>query len=210
MAALLAQEGLSVIAVDREADLFPLPRAAVFDHEIMRIFQSIGVSETILPACRVPDRYEFVTADGEVLLDFEIAAQTPASGWAENYVLHQPGVERALRNRLASLGVDVRTRTTLVDFAGDGTGVDTRLIGPQGEYTVRTRYLIGCDGASSPVREKLGGGLFDYQFDEPWLVIDALADEPNDLPQRLHADLRSQAPGHLPEDVRQTAIAGSS
>jgi len=185
MSALLAQDGLSVIAIDREADLFPLPRAAVFDHEIMRIFQSIGVVEPILAACRVPERYEFVTAEGEVLLDFAIAPQTPTSGWAEHYVLHQPAVERALRNRLVALGVDARTRTTLVDFAGDSSGVDTRLIGPQGEYAVRTRFLIGCDGASSPVREKLGITLFDYQFDEPWLVIDALADEPNDLPQRL-------------------------
>ena len=185
MAALLAQEGLSVIAIDREADLFPLPRAAVFDHEIMRIFQSIGIAETILTACRVPERYEFVTADGDVLLDFKVAAQTPTSGWAEHYVLHQPAVERALRSRLVALGVDARAGTTLVDVAADSAGVDTRLIGPKGEHTVRTRFVIGCDGAASKVREKLGITLFDYQFDEPWLVIDAVADEPNDLPHRL-------------------------
>ena len=52
---LLKTQGLSVIAIDREADIYPLPRAAVFDEEVMRIFQMIGASEAIAPLCRVPD-----------------------------------------------------------------------------------------------------------------------------------------------------------
>jgi 3-(3-hydroxy-phenyl)propionate hydroxylase len=185
LAALLAQAGLSVMGVDRERDIYGAPRAAVFDHEIMRIFQSIGLADKILDACRVPDRYEFLTASGEVLLDFEISPQTAVSGWAENYLLHQPAVERALRNRLGPLGVDLRLRTSLVRLEDDGGGVVCQLRGPDGDTTVRTRWVVGCDGASSVVREQLDIALFDYQFDEPWLVIDAVTDEPGDLPQRL-------------------------
>jgi 3-(3-hydroxy-phenyl)propionate hydroxylase len=185
LAALLAQAGLSVVGIDREGDIYGAPRAAVFDHEIMRIFQSLDLAEQILDACRVPDRYEFVTAGGETLLDFELSPQTEVSGWAENYLLHQPAVERALRNRLAPLGVDVRLSTRLVDLSDDGQGVVSRLSGPDGETSLRTRWVVGSDGASSIVRDRIGVSLFDYQFDEPWLVIDAVTDEAGDLPQRL-------------------------
>jgi 3-(3-hydroxy-phenyl)propionate hydroxylase len=181
---LLAQSGLTVVAIDKSGEVYSAPRAAVFDHEVMRTFQAVGISDAILAASRVAGCYEFVTADGRVLIEFETALQT-LSGWAENYVLHQPSVERALRARLAPLGVDVRTPAALLDLAEDGAGVDCRVRGPQGDYTVRTRWVVGCDGAASRVRELLGIGLSDYQFDEPWLVIDAVADEPGDLPQRI-------------------------
>jgi 3-(3-hydroxy-phenyl)propionate hydroxylase len=185
LAALLALEGLSVIAVEREADLYPAPRAAVFDHEVMRTFQAVGVAETILGDCRVPDRYQFVTTQEEILLDFEIAQHMPTSGWAESYLLHQPAVERALRARLAPLGVDARLSTRVGAVTQSATGVTSQVSGPNGDYAIRTRWIAACDGASSPVREQAGITLFDYQFDEPWLVIDATTDDPGDLPQRL-------------------------
>jgi 3-(3-hydroxy-phenyl)propionate hydroxylase len=43
--------------------------------------------------------------------------------------------------------------------------------------TVTARYAIGCDGASSTVRELLGIEFEDLDFDEPWLVVDMLVDE---------------------------------
>jgi 3-(3-hydroxy-phenyl)propionate hydroxylase len=185
LSCLLAQEGLSVIAIDREPDIFQAPRAAVFDHEIMRIFQQVGVAEAVAKVCRVPERYQFVTAADEVLLDFPIAALAPVSGWAENYLLHQPAVERALRDRLAETGVDVRLGTRLLAHVQQPGGVVSRVASAEGEVTLRTRYLVACDGGSSPVRESLGIALLDYQFDEPWLVIDALVEDDGHLPQRL-------------------------
>lgn len=181
LAALASLQGLSVIAVDREADIYPLPRAAVFDHEVMRIFQMIGMADRIAPLCRKPDYYRFLTARREVLLEFPVADNT-VSGWAETYALHQPGVERVLRDRLAELSVDVRLRTHFVAMEQDSAGVTAILRGDAGESRVRARYMVGCDGAWSPVRQALDVGLFDYQFDEPWLVLDTIVDEQGDLP----------------------------
>jgi len=181
LAALASLHGLSVIAVDREADIYPLPRAAVFDHEIMRIFQMIGIADRIAPLCRTPDHYRFLTARREVLLDFPVAGMT-ASGWAETYALHQPGVERMLRDRLAETTVDVRLRTQFVSLEEDADGVTAILRDDMGESRVRARYLAGCDGAWSPVRQALDIGLADYGFDEPWLVLDTIIEEPGDLP----------------------------
>ena len=47
MGALLAQAGMSAIAVEKDLDIYPLPRAAHFDHEVMRIFQAAGMAEEL-------------------------------------------------------------------------------------------------------------------------------------------------------------------
>jgi len=57
------------------------------------------------------------------------------------------------------------------------------LSGPAGSATLTARYVVGCDGASSRVREAIGGALFDYRFDEPWLVIDAKVRDPRRVPK---------------------------
>lgn len=181
LAALVGAQGLSVIAIDQAPKLFPLPRAAVFDHEIMRIFQMIGVAERIRPLCRVPDRYQFITADGEVLLDFPVAEVGPY-GWAETYALHQPAVEQVLRDRLTELDVDVQLGVSFQSCVQDADGVDVVVTDEQGSRSIRARYVVGCDGSWSPVRESLGIRLDDYQFDEPWLVLDTIVEDPSDLP----------------------------
>jgi 3-(3-hydroxy-phenyl)propionate hydroxylase len=185
LAGLAKLHGLSVIAIDREADIHPLPRAAVFDHEIMRIFQMLGIADEVRSHCRVPDRYEFVTADGEILLDFELADIRPESGWAESYALHQPAVEAALQARIIALGVDVRRGVSFQSMSQDGDGVTAAVDGATGAAQIRARYLVGCDGARSPVREAAGVTLFDFGFDEPWLVLDTICEEPGDLPKTL-------------------------
>jgi len=185
LAGLAKLQGLSVIAIDKETTVHPLPRAAVFDHEIMRIFQMLGIAEDIGRLCRVPDRYQFVTADSEVLLDFELAEIRPESGWAESYALHQPAVEAALQARIIALGVDVRRGVSFQSMTQDDDGVTAIVDSPAGSQQIRTRYLVGCDGGRSPVREAASITLFDFGFDEPWLVLDTICEEPGGLPMTL-------------------------
>ena len=181
MAALASKQGLSVIAIDSAPALFPLPRAAVFDHEVMRIFQMIDVAEIAAPLCRVPERYQFRTAKGEILLDFPVAPQGPY-GWAEMYALHQPAVERVLRDRLAELDVRVELGVTFKSLSQNEGSVDATVSDAHGQRVIRARYVVGCDGSWSTVREGLGIKLDDYRFDEPWLVLDTIVEDAAELP----------------------------
>jgi 3-(3-hydroxy-phenyl)propionate hydroxylase len=185
LAGLLALRGIRVIALDREPQPYPLPRAAVFDDEIMRIFQGLGVADHLVPLCRTPDRYEFVSADGDTLLEFPIKGEATVSGWEPSYLLHQPAVERALRRRAVDLGVEVRLGHRFVSLSQSTNQVVAVIDGPDGTYELKARYLVGCDGAGSAVRAATGSGLFDYEFDEPWLVIDALVPESAAAPDRV-------------------------
>ena len=48
-AALLGQAGHRVFVCDRTAEVYPLPRAIALDHEIMRLFQRLGIAQQIEP-----------------------------------------------------------------------------------------------------------------------------------------------------------------
>jgi 3-(3-hydroxy-phenyl)propionate hydroxylase len=183
MAALLALEGVTTIAIDKDADIFPLPRAVHFDHEIMRLFQQLGVAEEMRRQSKDLPVYEFRAADGAVLMRLDPAPETP-SGWAAGYMFHQPTLERALRGLIAASPLaEARLGWRFDTLSQDAAGVTAAVTGPDGPSTLRARYLIGCDGASSPVREAIGGGLSDYGFDEPWLVVDVTTPTGCRLPQ---------------------------
>ena len=42
----------------------------------------------------------------------------------------------------------------------------------------KSQYVVGCDGAKSFVRSKIGGNYIDLGFHEPWLVVDLLIKKP--------------------------------
>jgi 2-polyprenyl-6-methoxyphenol hydroxylase-like FAD-dependent oxidoreductase len=78
--------------------------------------------------------------------------------------LPQYETERLLTQRLATLGVRPRRGSELVSFTQDDDGVSAVVATADGgTETVRAKYLVGCDGAHSRVRELLGltftGGL---------------------------------------------------
>ncbi|MBL8773386.1 MAG: bifunctional 3-(3-hydroxy-phenyl)propionate/3-hydroxycinnamic acid hydroxylase [Phenylobacterium sp.] len=178
LAALLGDLGVKTLVIEKDTEVYPLPRAAHFDHEIMRLFQQLGVAEAVARHARPAPAYEFRAADGQLLMRFDSTASATPSGWRASYMFHQPGVELALRDRLATLpSVEARTGWKLAGFKADGDGVEAALEGPQGVETVHARWLVGCDGASSAVRAGVGGELFDYGFDEPWLVVDVKVGE---------------------------------
>jgi len=174
LAALLAGQGVSTIVADRETEIYRLPRAAHFDAEIMRIFQQIGIADAVAAEARTISAYEFVNGAGDILMRFDVPQMT-AQGWPASFMFHQPAMETALRARLAANPkVELALGWALTSFRQDDTGVTGTLRRGADERRVRARYLVGCDGGNSPVRKAIDATLFDYGFDEPWLVIDTV------------------------------------
>jgi 3-(3-hydroxy-phenyl)propionate hydroxylase len=183
LAILSAQRGLSVCVLERDADIYKLPRAAHFDHEVMRVFQACGVADDVLPHTRPVPAYDFRNAKGESLLHFGTGAPNP-SGWERGYMFFQPGLEGALRARLTELdGVDIRLRHAVTAYTEHADHVAVSAQGPAGPIEITAGYLVGCDGAGSTVRKLAGIALDDLKFDEPWLVIDAEVNDPRGLPE---------------------------
>jgi 3-(3-hydroxy-phenyl)propionate hydroxylase len=181
MTGLAAGHGLSVIAVDREVDLYPLPRAAHCDHEILRILQGLGCADEIFAAMQVNEGMDFLTAKREVMLRFRSPGLTSA-GWPSSVLFHQPGFEAALRRAVFATAADVRVGVGVGAIEQHGDLVVATL--DTGEQ-IRARFAVGCDGARSLVRRAIGTAMHDLEFEEPWLVVDLVLHEPiTELPDR--------------------------
>lgn len=183
LALLLAQSGVSTLLIDKEADIYALPRAAHVDHEIMRIFQELGVAAEIEATCRQAPRYDFLNAEGEILLRFEGGDRIGPGGWRASNMVHQPSIEATLRRAIAGRSdISFKTSWRFLSCEEGEDGVSSTLETPDGIAIVRSGYVVGADGARSRVREANGIAFDDLQFDEPWLVVDAIVHDPTRLP----------------------------
>ena len=183
LALIAARHGASVIVCEREAEIYPLPRAAHVDHEVMRIFQSVGAAEAIAATSRTTTHYDFLTTSGEILLRFEGSDRIGPGGWPSANMIHQPSVERTLRAELARTGrAELRSEWRFTGYGETADGVAATFATSDGEQTLRARWLVGADGTRSPVRDAAGIALDDLQFDEPWLVIDTIVQDFSRLP----------------------------
>ena len=68
----------------------------------------------------------------------------------------QPVVERLLEDHALALGAEVRRGGAVTGVEQDDEGVTVTLAGGE---RLRSRYLVGCDGARSTVRKLLGVGF---------------------------------------------------
>ncbi len=187
--------GLNVLVIDAATEHYPLPRAVHLDHEMMRLFQAVGLIETIAPIMRETEGHLHVGADGGVIRYMGTAGRPKPFGWANDYFFYQPELEARLRDGLARFErVELQLGTRFERLEQDGSGATLRLTAADGAETVRARYVIACDGARSAVRKNLGVALDDLDFEEPWLVVDAEVDGPVRFPNLWgvpdHADLQ--------------------
>jgi 2-polyprenyl-6-methoxyphenol hydroxylase-like FAD-dependent oxidoreductase len=89
---------------------------------------------------------------GPLTLDFSRLATSPLQVLAAP----QRTIERRLAERLAQLGGTVRRGHELTSLSQPDDSVTVEVSGPSGDYRLRARYLVGCDGAHSPVRKFAG------------------------------------------------------
>jgi 2-polyprenyl-6-methoxyphenol hydroxylase-like FAD-dependent oxidoreductase len=94
---------------------------------------------------------------GPLRLDFSRLGPSPLDILA----IPQRKLERVLDEWLGDLGGRVWRGHEVLALSrpGDGSPVTLEVRGPDGGYQVRTRYLVGCDGARSLVRKQAGIGF---------------------------------------------------
>src|SRR5690349_23315701 len=168
LAALLARQGLSVAVVEQAAGVYDKPRAITLDHEVMRVFQACGVAHEIEKFTAPHPGTHYLGVDGQVIRIYDPQPPPHPLGWVPSGTFVQPEVEAALRAGIARSGkADVSLSTQLVAFSPHPDRVEATLRAADGgtERSVTARYLVGCDGANSLVRRRLGIGHQDLAFD---------------------------------------------
>jgi 3-(3-hydroxy-phenyl)propionate hydroxylase len=181
-----AAQGLSVEVYEKSTDVYPLPRAVVMDDEIQRALAGIGLGDVIRSITTNMVGAEFVNARMERIVGFD----TPADGdyplgFHPSVLYHQPELERTLRAALDDAGVPLREACEVTSVVQSATDVVVDIVGPEGTFTRRARWIVAADGAGSPMRKAASVALLDLGFDQEWVVIDVLMHR--DVPLPTHA-----------------------
>ncbi|TWD44791.1 3-(3-hydroxy-phenyl)propionate hydroxylase [Agrobacterium vitis] len=173
-ASMFGQRGHSVLVIDRMTGIYEKPRAIAIDHEILRHFDNMGIAEDVLPFVAPFTASQHYGAQGQLIRRIDMVPEPYPLGYTPSMVFTQPPVEQVLRRHADSLDtVTIELGTELIDLTDTGHEVVATLRSSEGEVrNVAAKYAIGCDGASSTVRQLAGIVLEDLVFDEPWLVVD--------------------------------------
>ena len=174
MAIMLARKGHKVAVFERFAEIYPLPRAVCIDHEIYRVMHANGLGPQLDQFTSPSPLYRWFNADWKELLCVDWTAESISGGQEVNFV-HQPTVEKSLDKVVRGTGaITLETGWEAIDLEQTPDLVEVTLRNSTTKETrkVRSRYVVGCDGANSFIRGKIGGGQEDLGFEADWLVID--------------------------------------
>ena len=188
LANLLAMHDFSILILDREKSFYPLPRAVHFDDEIMRVFQTIGITKEFLKYTIINKGTKFVNSKEKVILDWPRPKKITDNGWYPSYRFHQPDLEKQLRKKLKNYEkVFIEQNSEVRKITNSKNHVDLTYTNTRNhkEYNVRSKYLVGCDGANSTTRDQMKTKMDNLGFTQKWAVVDLiLKKKKNNLPDR--------------------------
>ena len=165
MSMFLAQHGIPSLAIERLRGGSQLPRAAFFHMRTLEMFRAAGIEAEV----REQAFKEFEPEGAIIIMDAlkgkKLADIIPslnegvdALSPCRRLFINQPGLEPILRTRARAVGGRLLEGHEVTDLAQDADGVTVTIknVDSGAQSKVRGKYLIGADGAHSPVRELLG------------------------------------------------------
>ncbi|PXX61108.1 2-polyprenyl-6-methoxyphenol hydroxylase-like FAD-dependent oxidoreductase [Nocardia tenerifensis] len=143
--------GVRSLVLERQSQPRDTPKASGIGGRILDLLRYRGLLDRFTEASSDPHpalRFPF----GNLYLDFTELAESPMHALP----IPQRAVERLLDEHASELGAEIRRGHRLIGLSQDDTEVTAEVEGPEGTYRVTARYLVGCDGGRSRVRELAG------------------------------------------------------
>jgi 3-(3-hydroxy-phenyl)propionate hydroxylase len=189
-ATLLAQYGVDCLVLDRWANVYPQPRAVHLDDEIYRLLARLGISDEFAAISRPAQGLRLLDPTMCVLAEFRRDTALSVHGFPQANMFDQPEFEALLRTNLKRYpNAELRgnVEVTEVEETSDGrmrvAFVDRT---DNSEHDVYADFVLGCDGANSVVRARIGAAMRDMRFEQRWLVVDAATDADLDQWDGVH------------------------
>ncbi|HLG48170.1 MAG TPA: FAD-dependent oxidoreductase [Reyranella sp.] len=152
----LARRDVDFRLIDAALQPFHGSRGKGVQPRTLEVFEDLGIVDRLV-AAGGPYPPQRVHRDGgfEDSPFMEISDPTPCEPYRIPLMLPQHKTEAILRERLAELGHRPLYGHALESFTQDDGGVTAVVKG----MPLRARYLVGCDGGRSTVRQVLGVGF---------------------------------------------------
>ena len=170
----LRRFGTSCLVVDDDPG--PTPeresRGLAIHAASLEAFHRMGVVDRMRSEGRVVHGISVHRGGGRIL-DVRMTQAPDETRFPYVLILPQSRTERILLDRLEELGGEVEWETRLDAFKADIDGATVVLKDGTGRTShVRARWLIGCDGSRSEVRQGLGLTFEGGEYPERFLIAD--------------------------------------
>lgn len=185
----LNRMGVDVRIVDAAAGPGTTSRALAVQARTLELYRQLDLALPVLDQGYAVEAFN-VWAEGEHKAHIELGAiGAGVTPYPFLQIYPQDRHERMLCARLQDAGVQVERRCTLEGFREDGDAVVAQLRNAAGnEEQCEARYIVGCDGARSKVREIIGAGFPGGTYRQVFYVADIEGESPA-LNGELNIDL---------------------
>lgn len=171
----LMRHGIVPTVVERQAAGANTSRAAVIHARTLEVLAPLGVTpELIAQGVKVPD---FRVRDRDRTL-ISIDFRGIPSDYPFTLMCPQNRTEKILLERFEAMGGEVSRRAEFVRSEPDGACVNAEIRIDETTTTVRTKWLVGCDGMHSAVREGAGIAFAGSEYEESFVLADVHMDWP--------------------------------
>jgi 2-polyprenyl-6-methoxyphenol hydroxylase-like FAD-dependent oxidoreductase len=177
LACQLIRHGIDFVVVEKNESVTPFSKAIGVQARTLEIYDQIGLAQPAIERGTIASRVRLIEG-GEVRGEMHLQNfGKDLSQFPYMLMLEQSKNEELLYQFVRSHNHDVLWKTELESFSQDANGVTAQIKTPEGEIqTVNGKYLVGCDGASSPVRHGLGLTFEGSTFERLFYVADARVD----------------------------------
>lgn len=202
----LTRLGVQVRIIDKALDVGTTSRALAVQARTLELYRQFGLADAVVDGgVRIAGINLWVQGDKAARVPFRDLGKG-LSPYPFALVFPQDAHERLLTARLRSLGVEVERGTELSHLDNNEAAVKATLrLADGSEEIYQPRYVAGCDGASSKVREAIGAGFPGGTYAGMFYVADVETSGPV-TDHELHIDLEDadflavfplKKPGHV-------------
>jgi 3-(3-hydroxy-phenyl)propionate hydroxylase len=170
---LLSRAGFDVVVLEKEAAIEEDLRASTFHPPTLDMLETLGIAEKLVDQGLVCPHWQIrLHPDGDRAV-FDLSVLEKDTKHPFRLQCEQWKLSVALADALASENkVDLRFGTEVTGFEQDDDGVTVLTRSASGaEGKLRTRFLVGADGARSIVRKTLGIEFGGLTYPETTLLV---------------------------------------
>jgi len=163
----LALAGIDVVIIERRASQdVDGSRGGGLHSRTIEVLDQRGIAQRFLSAGQV------MQVQGFALIPLDISDFPTRHNYG--LALWQSLLEPILADWVGELGVPILRGREVVSFAQDDTGVRVEV---SGDSSLRTEYLVGCDGGRSLIRKAAGIDFAGVDPSTNWMIAEVEMDE---------------------------------
>ena len=174
----LAQRGIKSVLLDDNNIVSTGSRAICWAKRTLEIFDRLGVASKMMAKGITWETGRLFNGDEEVF-SFDLlpdkGQKFPAFINLQQYYVEEYLIERCFELKDY---IDLRFSSEVIDHEQNKETVNITVRCPEGDYGLKSHYMVACDGAESPTRKRMNLSFDGEVFDEHFLIVDIFMDTP--------------------------------